>query len=110
MLVSCVKGRTVWCRIFHAFGKVARLVVAAGALGLWPRRGFARRAQGGKHTRSADDFLGDLVDSGDHRLSSAALTAAVETGRALLNRPSVRASLEGAVLRLLGGAPEQLHT
>ena len=40
------------------------------------------------------ELLDRLPDLTDHRLGRAALVAALETGRALLERPTVRATLE----------------
>jgi len=73
-------------------------------------RGQARQAGRGRHGKDKDDLLEELPDLTDNRLSGAALAAAVETSRAMLNRPSVRASLEAAVLKLLGSAGEQFQS
>jgi hypothetical protein len=54
-------------------------------------------------------LLEELLDLTDSRLPAVAVTAAVETGRAVLKRPGVRASLEAAVLRIVGVRGERFE-
>ena len=80
----------MWVGMFHAFGRAARGAVTTVT---WTPR---------KDRKG----LGRLPIPGGGRLSEAVLTAAAETGRAMLDRPSVRATLEAFVMKLLGGAGE----
>ncbi|TET32572.1 MAG: hypothetical protein E3J72_19440 [Planctomycetota bacterium] len=87
----------MWYRIGYVIGSIVQFV--AGSRALHPRQ---------SRGRERSNFLEKLFDLDDNRLSCAALAAAIETGRAMLNRPTVRASLEAAVLKLLRGADEEL--
>ncbi len=94
----------MWNGPFYAFGKVAAFAVRAGTLQLWPRRGgWGKR--GGDLYASVARILG----RSEGRLPRAAVAAAVETGRALLDNPSVRTSLEAAAAGLLGSTDDVLH-
>ncbi len=97
----------MWRVLFAALRAVAGLRAASGALNLWPGRGQARSVRGGRRGTDTNSLLPGLSNLTGTRLSRAGVAAAVETGRALLNRPSVRASLEATVLRLLRGTGEQ---
>lgn len=97
----------MWHVLFSVLGTVARLGAASRALDLWQGRGQARFARGRRRGTGRNSPLAVLPDLTGNRLSGAGVAAAVETGRAMLNRPSVRASLEGAVPKLLGGTGEQ---
>jgi hypothetical protein len=94
--------------LFRALGTLTRLVVSSGLLRALPAVGQTRRG-GRRHSGAGSGLLEELLGLTDSRLSAAAVTAAAETGRAILERPGVRASLEGAVLRLLGVRGEQLE-
>jgi hypothetical protein len=87
--------------LFRALGTLTRLVVDSGILRVLPAGGQARRG-GGRPAGSGTGLLEKLPYLTDSRLAAAAVTAAAETGRAILERPGVRTSLEAAVLRLLG--------
>jgi hypothetical protein len=100
----------MWHGLFYVLGKVARLVTKSMVLGLRQARGQARSVDGRKSGPDGKAFLEGLFGRPENPLSGAALAAAGETGRALLNRPSVRASLEAAALKVLGGAAEQYQS
>lgn len=95
----------MWHSVFFILGRIARLMVRTGQWGLLQTRsqerrsGFGKRGHGGKP-------LARLTGLADHRVAGAVVAAAVETSRALLNRPSVRVSVEAAVLKLLRGTGE----
>ena len=93
-----------------AFGRIAKPVAVSRALGLGQGRGQMRGAGDGRHGRQGNNVSAELSRLTDNRLSGAVLAGAVETGRAMMNRPGVRASLEAAVLGLLGGSGEQFQS
>lgn len=96
----------MWYRLFHTVGKIAGSAArsVASVPGGW--RGQAQWRSSAWQGRNRHDIWADSPVLIDNRLFGAALAAAVETGRAMLNRPSVRASVEAAVLKILGLAEE----
>jgi hypothetical protein len=93
----------MWYGPFYAFGKVAGLAVRVGTLDMRWKRAPAKREGGGRRGSDLYARVVKTLGRGDNRLSRAAVAAAVETGRALMDRPGVRTSLEAAVVRMLGG-------
>ncbi len=100
----------MWHALFSVLGIVARLVAGATASGLAPGRGRAWTPGGGRRGRDGNSLLAQLPNLTGNRLSGAGVAAAVETGRAMLNRPGVRASLEAAVPKLLGNTGGQFQS
>jgi hypothetical protein len=96
----------MWYRLFHGLGKLARTVRWPAAL---LRRGRRQKApaEDTRETQPGDSLPAAPPDFTDDRLLEAALALAAETARAILQLPSVRAALEGAVLKAIGATREQ---
>lgn len=92
----------MWYELFHTMGKLAGSAAGSVVSGLGVGRAQAKWHSSGRRGRNKDDISAIWPDLTENRLLGAALAATVETGRAMLNRPSVRASLEAAVLKMLG--------
>ncbi|MHC4662680.1 MAG: hypothetical protein ACYS8W_13445 [Planctomycetota bacterium] len=89
----------MWFRMGYVTGSIIKLITRPRVL-----HTVQRRARKGSY------FLEKLFDLDDNPLSCAALAAAIETGRGMLNRPAVRASLEAVVLKLLMDVDEGLQS
>ncbi len=99
----------MWYGPFYALGRVAGITVRVGTFSPWQRRGPAK--PGGPETGGSGlpTRLAKMFGRSGNHLSRAAVAAAVETGQALMELPSVRSSLDAAVARLLGSADGALR-
>ena len=100
----------MWHILFSVFRLVARLGAASGAVNLLQGRSQTRSVRAGRRGTGRTSLLAGLPNLTGSRVAGAGVAAAVETGRAMLNRPSVRTSIEGAVLKLLGDTGEQFQS
>ena len=88
----------MWYGLFNGLGVAAGVLAASGARRLWPWRGQVRH--------DTEGVLAGFPPLPDNRLLRAALAGGMATGRAMLDHPTVRTSLEATVARLLGATAE----
>ena len=97
----------MWQGLAYMLVKAGRFALGSGGLTLARGGGRVSGLLGGK-AGAARGLLTKLPKPTDRRLTEAAAAAAVETTRAMLEAPGVRASVEAALLRLVGSS--QAHT
>ena len=98
----------IWYGFFHGLGRTVGLMVRSRAWWCTPQRGPAGTVRGARRVKRKRGLLANLTGMTEGRVVGAALAGTVETGRAMLDRASVQASLEAALLGLSGGTAE-LH-
>lgn len=100
----------MWRKTFTVLGVAARLATEAIGLARAPGHGRARTDRGPRHGRNGYSLLAELPNLTQSRVAGAGVVAAVETGRAMLNRPGVWTTLEALLPELVGNTGKQFQS
>ncbi|MDC0358050.1 hypothetical protein OAO01_04470 [Oligoflexia bacterium] len=99
----------MWQGIFYTLGRMSRVADRSRLLKVAQACMRVKLPEGKGDNLDWNKLLKEFSDVNAERLSKAAVAGMVETVQALLNRPSVRASLEAVVLKTLGDVDHGLQ-